>query len=304
MSLLGRNLLRASDLSKAEILSLIKLAGAIKEGRVKKDLRGKILASCFFEASTRTRLSFEAAMLRLGGQVLGFSDGNHTSSKKGESLSDTAKVISAYADVLVFRHPVKGSIDEFVLGASSLVINGGDGDNEHPTQMLTDVFSIYEVFGRLDDLTLGVVGDFRYSRTVHSLLYALSLFSSCRVIIVSPEVLRPSEEEGNFWEDKGLKVSFAETVEEIVEFTDILYVTRKQEERHFGVVSLYPKVEKSVLKKARKFLKVFHPLPRVDELSEDVDSSGYAYYFEQASNGVPVRQALLLSMFEGIESDY
>ncbi|MBI2742722.1 MAG: aspartate carbamoyltransferase [Chlamydiales bacterium] len=292
----NRSLISIADLSKEEIEKLLKSAAQFKKSPPKNLLQGQILASCFFEPSTRTRLSFEAAMLKLGGQVIGFSDASSTSMKKGESLSDSMKIIGGLSDLIVIRHPMEGAARLASQSTTKPVINAGDGANQHPTQTLLDLFSIKECQGRLEGLNVAIVGDLKYGRTVHSLAYAAALFDM-RLYFVSPEELTLPETVLQQLRKMRGKFSFHHTIEEVIGKVDILYMTRLQKERFDE--SVYEKVKESyilkeaLLKKAQKHLKVLHPLPRVNEIEISIDKTPYAYYFQQAENGLFVRQALL-----------
>lgn len=296
MALKQRSLISISDLSKEEIEKLLKRAAEFKKKPPKELLRGKILASCFFEPSTRTRLSFESAMLRLGGQVIGFSDSNCTSTKKGETLFDTIKVIGALADLIVIRHPLEGAAKLASEATRKPVINAGDGANQHPTQTLLDLFTIKECQGKLSGLNIAIVGDLKYGRTVHSLAYAAALFDM-RLYFISPDELTLPDAILQELRKKRGKFSFHRSIEEVIGKVDILYMTRLQKERFDQAT--YERVKdnfilnEALLEKAKKHLRVLHPLPRVSEIARAVDNTPHAYYFQQAENGLFVRQALL-----------
>lgn len=295
-SLQGRSLISISDLSREEILTILRKADEMKKKAPKELLKGKILASCFFEPSTRTRLSFEAAMIRLGGNIIGFTDTISTSAQKGESLHDAMKVIGHYADVLVIRHPKDGSARVGSEATNKPVINAGDGSNQHPTQTLLDLFTIKECQGKLKGLNVAFVGDLKNGRTVHSLSLASAHFDM-RLFFVSPEQLALPEEISSALKKQGVKFSFHRTIEEVLGKADILYMTRIQSERlnpserekFQGALVL----TEGMLAKAKKNLKVLHPLPRVNEIEVAVDQTSHAYYFQQAENGLYVRMALL-----------
>lgn len=297
----GRSLISIEDLTKEEILFVLKKADEFKKKRPKELLKGKILASCFFEPSTRTRLSFESAMLRLGGNVIGFSDSDSTSAKKGESLHDSMKVIGQYADILVVRHPSEGAARMACESTQTPVINAGDGANQHPTQTLLDLFTIKECHGKLKGLNIALVGDLKFGRTVHSLSLASSHFDM-RLFFVSPEQLTLPDEISHALKKRGVKFSFHRTIEEVLGKADILYMTRIQKERFDP--SAYEKLKNAfilkegMLAKAKKNLKVLHPLPRVNEIETSVDKTPHARYFEQAENGLYVRMALLSLILE------
>jgi aspartate carbamoyltransferase catalytic subunit len=292
----GRDVIAISDFSKADLLHVLDVAERFEKSQ-QSLLQGKLLAACFFEPSTRTRLSFEAAMHRLGGKVMGFSDASTTSQAKGESLHDAIKVIGSYADVIVIRHPQAGTAKIAADASSVPVINAGDGANEHPTQTFLDLYTIRKLKGRIDDLNIGFVGDLKYGRAVHSLVRALQHFR-VRLFFVSPQSLAMPEEA--LKELDGANVPYAqfEDINQALPELDVLYATRIQKER-FPTLQDYDKVrhvyclDKSILAKARPELKIMHPLPRVDELHPEIDSCQHAAYFGQAANGVPVRQALL-----------
>lgn len=300
----GRDVIAINDFSKEELLYLIRCAKTIKEEPNPTLLKGKILACCFFEPSTRTRLSFEAAMHRFGGAVLGFSDSKATSESKGESLHDTMKMIANYSDIVALRHPFEGTAQ---LAADILnipVINAGDGANQHPTQTLVDLFTIQETQGRLEELNIALAGDLKHGRTVHSLSKAL-IFFNCRLFFVSPSSLEMPKAICEELREKGIKFSFHQSLEEIIHKLDILYMTRVQQER-FLHPSDYENVKSTIIlnpslfKRAKENLKILHPLPRINEIDRRVDALPFAHYFEQAANGVSVRQALL-SLLLGIK---
>ncbi len=292
----GRDVIAIRDFSKSDLLHVLDVA---KQFEQKKEqlLQGKVLASCFFEPSTRTRLSFESAMHRLGGRVIGFSEAASTSQAKGETLHDTIRVINSYADVIVIRHPQAGAAKVAADAASVPVINAGDGPNEHPTQTFIDLYTIQKLKGRIDGLNIGFIGDLKYGRTVHSLARALAHFK-VRLFFISPQSLAMPEE--LLHELDRAQVSYAQTdnLNKIIPELDVLYATRIQKER-FPTLHDYDQVQhsycldRSILSKAKADLKIMHPLPRVDELHPELDKYPHAAYFEQAANGIPVRQALL-----------
>jgi aspartate carbamoyltransferase catalytic subunit len=262
-------------------------------------LKNKIIANCFFEASTRTRLSFETAIHRLGASIIGFSDGRHISwKKKGETLADTISVISSYVDAIIIRHPQEGSArlaSEFSNGIP--ILNAGDGSNQHPTQTLLDLFTIQETQNRLNALNIAMVGDLKYGRTVHSLIQALAKFENNQFFFIAPDALMMPNYINNMLCSKNIVWKRYNKIEEIISKIDILYMTRIQRERldskeYENTKSkfiLYAKF----LKNARKNLKILHPLPRIDEIDYDVDHTPYAWYFQQAANGIYARQAIL-----------
>ncbi|TXR53691.1 aspartate carbamoyltransferase [Reinekea thalattae] len=291
-----KDIVSIRDLNQTELELIIQLASIIKAQPVSPYLSNKVIASCFFEASTRTRLSFETAVQRLQGSLIGFSDSANTSTQKGETLTDSINMISSYADAIIMRHPKEGAARLAAEVATVPVINGGDGANQHPSQTLLDLFSIAECQGRLTDLKVAFVGDLKYGRTVHSLAQALSLFNPT-FYFIAPEALKmPSYLEQDLAE-KGISYQYLSSLEEGVEQVDILYMTRVQKERfdpteYMHIASKYI-LTKAMLKGAKPNMRVLHPLPRVDEIHPDVDSSEHAYYFQQAENGVYARQALL-----------
>lgn len=297
----GRDVISIKDFSKAElelILDLAKQMVPVAQGQKKSNLlAGKILATLFFEPSTRTRLSFESAMKRLGGGVIGFAGAGITSAVKGETLADTVKVAEAYADVLVIRHPNEGSARLASEFSSKPVINAGDGAGQHPTQTLLDLFTIKEELGKIEAKNVVLVGDLRYGRTVHSLAYALALFKANLTFVAPPQLKMPPEVVSGL-KKVGLVPKQLSSLEEALPETDVLYVTRIQKER-FPDIHEYAKVAGSyrvsleLLKNVKPELIILHPLPRVDEIAYEVDATKYARYFKQASNGVPVRMAIL-----------
>lgn len=262
-----------------------------------KILEHKIVASLFFEPSTRTKESFSTAIHNLGGKSIGFSGTSGTSIAKGESLHDTIKMFSGYADLIVMRNPIEGSARYASEISKAPIINGGDGANQHPTQTLLDLYTIKKAFGKIDSLNIGLVGDLKYGRTVHSLLYALANFENVNVYCISPEILKMPE---NIIEDVKGRVNIKETseLEEFLPELDILYATRIQKER-FASEFEYERVKnvfilgKEILKNTKPDFKIMHPLPRVNEIKQELDSCKEALYFEQAKNGVPTREALL-----------
>jgi len=292
-----RDIIAIGDFAKEELLHVLEHTRQIKKMAPGKLLEGCILGSCFFEPSTRTRLSFEAAMHRLGGSVIGFSDGQWTSAKKGESLWDSMKMLEHYADVIVLRHPLEGSAQRAAEAVEIPVINAGDGSNQHPTQTFLDLFTILECQGSLDNLSIAMAGDLKNGRTVHSLAQALTFFNP-RLYLVSPTILEMPKEICDELREKRIKFSFHKSLEEIMDKIDILYMTRIQEER-FSHKFEYEQVKNAFILKTdqlqsvKKNLKILHPLPRVNEIAGEVDQSPHAYYFQQAQNGLFARQALL-----------
>jgi len=294
-SLRGRDLVSIGDLSKEEIELVLSTALQLQKTPQPDLLKGHILASCFFEPSTRTRFSFEAAMHRLGGSVMGFAEAQSTSTKKGESLSDTIKMIGSYADLIVIRHPQEGSARLAADSTPTPVINAGDGTNQHPTQTLLDLFTIRQCQGRIDELHLALAGDLKYGRTVHSLSQAIAHYP-IRLYFVSSEGLALPESVSHELKKKGVKFSFHNHLEEVIPKLDVLYMSRIQKERFAEPGGEYTNtcvLKKQHLSKAKANLKILHPLPRIDEIDHEIDDTPFAYYFQQASNGVPVRMALL-----------
>ncbi|AFP84895.1 aspartate carbamoyltransferase [secondary endosymbiont of Ctenarytaina eucalypti] len=294
-----KHIISINDLSRGELEMLLSTAGALKAQPQPALLRNKVIASCFFEASTRTRLSFETAIHRLGASVVGFPDADNTSlSKKGETLADTISVISTYVDAIVMRYPKEGGArlaSEF--SGQVPILNAGDGANQHPTQTLLDLFTIQETQGRLDHLSIAMVGDLKYGRTVHSLTQALAKFDGNHFYFIAPQVLGMPRHILNMLEDSGIAYSLRMSIEEVVPALDVLYMTRVQKERldpsEYANVKAHFVLNAADLLQARTNLKILHPLPRVDEIAIDVDHTPYAYYFQQAGNGIFARQALL-----------
>ncbi|AMM53777.1 aspartate carbamoyltransferase [Pyrococcus kukulkanii] len=297
----GRDVISIRDFSKEDIefvlLTAERLERELKEKGHLEYAKGKILATLFFEPSTRTRLSFESAMHRLGGSVIGFAEASTSSVKKGESLRDTIKTVEQYSDVIVIRHPKEGAARLAAEVAEIPVINAGDGSNQHPTQTLLDLYTIKKEFGRIDGLKIGLLGDLKYGRTVHSLAEALA-FYDIELYLISPEMLRMPKHIVEELKERGVKVYETSDLEAVIGELDVLYVTRIQRER-FPDEQEYLKVKGSyqvnckVLEKAKEELRVMHPLPRVDEIHPEVDKTKHAIYFRQVFNGVPVRMALL-----------
>jgi len=309
MSFKDRDMVSIRDFSKEEIYSILDKAKdmvAIAKGKETSDLlKHRILATLFFEPSTRTRLSFEAAMERLGGTVINISGIEGTSVVKGESLSDTIKMAEAYADIIVLRHPYEGAARLSAETSSKPVLNGGDGAGQHPTQTLLDLFTIRDELGNIEGKDVALVGDLKYGRTVHSLSYALALLGA-KVDLVAPPTLQMPKEVIDHLAELGHEPKTFESMEDIIDKVDVLYMTRIQKER-FADPNDYKKVaklftiKKSLLKNAREDMIIMHPLPRVDEIHPEVDHSKHARYFQQAFNGVPVRMALLALLLGAIE---
>ena len=304
-SLKGRDILHGNQFSRREIDLVLKVASELEKDLKKKDslslLRGKILATLFFEPSTRTRLSFETAMQRLGGGVISMASAESSSAAKGETVADTATTVSQYADVIVIRHPRIGSAREAADAASIPVINAGDGAGQHPTQALLDLYTIRKELGSFRNLVVSMVGDLKYGRTVHALVELLSLFQS-RLIFVSPSSLRMPEEITLQLKGKGIEVNETEDLAEASSESDLLYMTRIQKER-FEDLGEYERVkgrfiiDGEFLKKLQKKIVILHPLPRVDEIHREVDSYPGAAYFRQVRNGIFIRMALLAMIF-------
>ena len=292
----NKSLVSINDFSKEEILYILKVAKEFEENKIQPLLRDKVIASLFFEPSTRTRLSFETAINRLGARVIGFSDSSSSSTTKGETLKDTVKMVSNYADLIVMRHPLEGSARYASEQSSVPVINAGDGANQHPTQTLLDLYSIQKTQGTLENLVVFMVGDLKYGRTVHSLLMAMSNFNPI-FYFVAPEELRMTKEYRLFLEKKGITY-YEQTEMDNLENADILYMTRVQKERFSDLIE-YERVKNAyilrnkMLDNTKDSMRVLHPLPRVNEIHTDVDPNPKAYYFEQAENGVYVRMGII-----------
>jgi len=294
----GRDIISIKDFSREEIDYILKIAQAMEPVAKKGSdiLKGKILATLFFEPSTRTRLSFEAAMHKLGGSTIGFAEAEIASVKKGENLADTVRTVESYADIIALRHPLEGAARLAAEFAKIPIINGGSGAEEHPTQALLDLYTIMKEKGKIDELKIALIGDLRYGRTVHSLAYALSLYN-IELYLVSPESLKMRREVLQAIKEK-ISVTEKASLEKIVPLIDVLYVTRIQKER-FPDPAEYIKVKGShridmkTLSEAKKDLIILHPLPRVDEIAAEVDNTPYARYFQQVWNGIVIRMALL-----------
>lgn len=297
MDFKNRDIISIRDLNKEEVEYILKKSFEVKENKYPDALKGKVLANLFFEPSTRTRLSFESAMLSLGGKVFGFADQMTTSIQKGETLRDTIKIVTGYCDVIVMRHPFEGSSRSAAECSNVPIINAGDGSNQHPTQTLLDLFTIKEKFGRIDGLNIGLIGDLKYGRTVHSLSMALTYYKT-KLYLISPKILKIPDHFRNYLDNA--KISYVETddLNDAIKHLDILYVTRIQKER-FGDLEEYMKVAgfykitQETVSNMNKDSVIMHPLPRVDEIDARVDDLPNALYFTQAHNGIPVRQAIL-----------
>lgn len=303
-----KHLIDPMDLSVEEIDKLLDLADDIIANKEKysKVCEGRKLATLFFEPSTRTRLSFEAAMMELGGNVLGFSSADSSSSAKGESVGDTVRVVSCYADIIAMRHPKEGAPYLASLKSDAPIINAGDGGHNHPTQTLTDLLTIRREKGRFDDITIGFCGDLKFGRTVHSLIKALSRYHNIHFVMISPEELEiPEYLREEVFRKKGLEYEQARTIDEVIDRLDILYMTRVQKERFFNEADYIRLKDTYILdaqklKKAKEDLSILHPLPRVNEIAVEVDDDPRACYFRQALNGKYVRMALIMTML-GLE---
>ena len=298
-----KHLIDIKDFSVEEINDLIKVAKNIIKSPDKYSHKcdGKILATLFFEPSTRTRLSFESTMLRLGGNVLGFSEASSSSVSKGESVADTIHVVGGYSDVIAMRHPKEGAPFVASVKSSVPIINAGDGGHNHPTQTLTDLLTISQEKGRLDNLTIGLCGDLKFGRTVHSLINAMLRYKNIKFVLISPDELKLPEYMIKVLESSGVEYIETNDIEEYMGDLDILYMTRVQKERFFNEQDYirlkdYYILNLDKLKNAKKDLCIMHPLPRVNEISTDVDDDPRAAYFRQAEYGVYIRMALIMYM--------
>ena len=291
-----QNIISISDLSTPQLELLLQTALKLKANPRSDLLEGKLIGSCFFEPSTRTRLSFETAVQRLGGKVIGFADGANTSAKKGETLADTARIISSYTDAIIQRHPKDGAARVLAEFSKVPVINAGDGTNQHPSQTLLDLVTIYETQGRLNGLKIAMAGDLKYGRTVHSLCQALKRWG-CEFAFVSPPSLAMPDYIAEELDDAGCRWQVFTDLQSAAQWADILYMTRVQRERfdaeEFSRIQGKFNLHADMLANAKPNLRVLHPLPRVDEIHPSVDATPYAYYFEQATNGVFARMAML-----------
>ena len=292
-----KSLISIHDFTKEEMLHVLDVAQEFEKNKVQPILRDKVIATLFFEPSTRTRLSFETAANRLGARVIGFSDAGNTSVSKGETLKDTIKMVSNYVDLIVMRHPLEGAARYASEVASVPVINAGDGANQHPSQTMLDLFTIRQTQGRLTDLSINMVGDLKYGRTVHSLLQAMSHFNP-NFTFTAPDELKMPQEYKDFLDAKGIPYHETRDLEGSLNDCDILYMTRVQQERFTDPME-YEKVKNtynltaSMLGGARENMKILHPLPRITEIAQDVDDTKHAYYFKQAENGVYARMAII-----------
>jgi len=297
----NRSLVSIDDYTKEEYLEILRVAAEFEKKPVQNIFEGRVVATLFFEPSTRTRLSFESAVNRLGGRIIGFTDAASSSVKKGESLKDTILTVSNYSDLIVMRHPLEGSARYASEVATVPIINAGDGANQHPTQCLLDLYSIQKTQGSLENLKISLVGDLKYGRTVHSLLIAMSHFNPT-FNFIAPEELKMPLEYKMFLDKKGIKYEEFTELSENIKDSDIVYMTRVQRER-FADPLEYEKVKNvyilknKMLDKTKNNLRILHPLPRVNEIDNDVDSNHKAYYFPQALNGVFTRQAIMAKIF-------
>ncbi len=293
-----KSLVSISDLSREEILSLLDTARKFEEKPNRRLLEGKVVATLFFEPSTRTRLSFETAVNRLGGRVIGFSDASNTSTSKGETLKDTIKMVSNYADLIVMRHFLEGAALYATEVSDVPIINAGDGAHQHPSQTMLDLYSIYKTQGTLENLTITLVGDLKYGRTVHSVIMAMKYFNPTFRFVACKELDIPEEYKA-FCRENGIRYTeHTDFSPEVINTSDIIYMTRVQRER-FADIMEYERVKdlynlnNAMLADARDNLRILHPLPRVNEIAQDVDDNPKAYYFEQARNGLYARQAII-----------
>ncbi|MCL4345622.1 MAG: aspartate carbamoyltransferase [Candidatus Thermoplasmatota archaeon] len=302
----GKSLVNIDDVASEDFFRIFDLASEYKKrlsvGEYVKELEGKIMSTLFFEPSTRTRLSFESAMHRLGGNVISVSEAKSSSASKGETIADTIRMASSYSDIVVMRHPMEGAARLASEFSSVPVINGGDGSGQHPTQTLLDLFTIWEKFGRIDNLDVSLVGDLKYGRTVHSLVRALSRFDNT-VNLISPEILQMPDHVISGMK-QARRIKRIENLDDVLTKSDVFYVTRIQKER-FVDLNDYAKVigsysfDMETVSKMKKNSIIMHPLPRVDEINPEVDMDPRAYYFREASNGVFVRMAII-SMILGV----
>lgn len=305
MPMNNNSLVSISDITKEEMLSLLEQARYFEENPNHKILEGRVVATLFFEPSTRTRLSFETAVNRLGGRVIGFSDANTTSSSKGETLKDTIKMVSNYVDLIIMRHYLEGAARYATEVTDVPIINAGDGANQHPSQTMLDLYSIYKTQGTLENLTITMVGDLKYGRTVHSLLMAMRYFNPTFRFVACDELKMPKEYK-EFCDKNGINYTeHSDFLPEVINTSDIIYMTRVQRERFTDIME-YEKVKNlytlhnAMLDNSKDNLRILHPLPRVNEIDYDVDDNPKAYYFQQAQNGLYARQAIICKAL-GIE---
>lgn len=302
----GKSIVSIDDVETGDFYEIFQRASlfkkAVKEGKKLDLMEGKIMATFFFEPSTRTRLSFESAMNRLGGSVISVSESKNTSAAKGETIADTIRMVSSYSDIVVMRHPMEGAARVASEFSYVPVLNGGDGSGQHPTQTLLDLFTIWEKYGRIDNLEISMVGDLKYGRTVHSLIKALSRFDN-KINMVSPEILRMPEHFLSSLKSKA-KINPDSTMDSVLKSTDVFYVTRIQKER-FVDLNDYQKVigsysiNQEFVDRMKESSIIMHPLPRVDEIDPGIDGNKRAYYFIEAANGVFVRMALIDFILRG-----
>ena len=300
-----KHIISIKDFEREDIEYLLdeasKLENIAKSKEVSEELKGKLLGLMFFEPSTRTKLSFETAMKRLGGECIGFENSGSSSVSKGESIADTAKMFEGYSDALVIRHELEG-VSKFISDIVDVpVINAGDGAGQHPTQTLLDLYTIRNEIGHIDDLKIALIGDLKFGRTVHSLSNALGLFDNVKIYLVSPPELKMPQEVLHDISKTNVEYVEVDNIEEIIDDVDVLYVTRIQKER-FGDIDDYLKIKGAYIVNKKmiegKDLIVMHPLPRIDEIDADVDNTKYNKYFTQAANAVPVRMAILKTLIE------
>jgi len=302
----GRDVLAITDFTREELERLFRAVDEIVEGKVlaSRVLEGCIMATAFFEPSTRTRLSFQTAMLRLGGGYIDLAEVTRTSIAKGENLADTIRMLDSYADIIVIRHRIEGAAKFAAEIAEAPVINAGDGTRHHPTQAMIDLYAIRRFQGRIDGLVVGVLGDLKYGRAASSFIYGVTLFNISKLFLISPPSLRVRDEVKEYLRARSVNYEETEDLKEVLHELDVLYVTRIQKER-FPDPMEYEKVKgsyivtRSLLQEAKDKLVILHPLPRVDEISLDVDETPHAKYFEQAKLGIPVRMALLKLVLRG-----
>lgn len=305
-----KNIISIGQFTKHEILNILNEAKKLKEKSSPELIKEKIIATLFFEPSTRTRLSFTSATFRIGGKILGFDSPNATSLKKGESLRDTIKMIEGYADAIIIRHTRDGAA-KFAADISEIpIINAGDGANEHPSQTLLDLFTIQENQGKIDNITTAFVGDLKYGRTVHSLVNALSKFENQKFYFVAPNEIQIPKEILNMLDEKNIEYKLVNDYKDILDKIDVFYMTRIQKER-FENPALYEKMKgvyviskDRILGKCKKDMIILHPLPRIDEIDIDLDDTKYAFYFKQAKNGVPVREAMIGVVLSRLNINY
>ena len=300
----NRSIVSIADYSREKIQNLLDMAMEFEKAPNRRLLVGKVVATLFFEPSTRTRLSFEAAMYELGGNCLGFSEANSSSAAKGESVSDTAIIVSNYADIIAMRHPKEGAPLVASMKATVPIINAGDGGHNHPTQTLADLLTIYKECGTFDNLTVGLCGDLKFGRTVHSLIAALSRYTNVKFILISPDELKvPDYVKDQYLDPKNIEYSETEDLEAVIPELDILYMTRVQRERFFNEADYIRLKNRYILTpqklvSAKKTMKILHPLPRVNEISVSVDDDPRAVYFRQTLYGKFIRMALILKLLE------